>query len=259
MLLTLTTPGLLIARSLEMSGAPVHAVPRVVPLVVAHTDFGHLWIARVAGLALLWLLWGLQFITRRPAGEGEPGHRAAHGWLALAAISAVAFTRSASGHAGDHGDLRAAVWIDWLHIVGAGLWGGVILAFAAAVYPELRRAPSMAAAEIVARFSRLAGIGLALVVATGALNAWRALGAWTPLWSTRYGLILDAKLGAFVAMALLGAANRFRNVPAVGGRAMGAERRALRDLLVASALEAVLFLGVLAAAALLLQAAPPAS
>lgn len=249
-LLTLTTPGLLVARSLEMSGAPPGAVPRVLPLVLAHTDFGHLWIARVASVAVLWLVWP------------KLAERTAADWLSLGAISVVAFTRSASGHAGDHGDFGPAVWVDWLHIAGAGLWGGLIVAFVLAVRPELRRQPTIAdAPTIVARFSMLAGIGFAFVLGTGVYNAWRALGSWAPLWNNRYGLVLDAKVGAFVAMALLGAANRFRNVPAVVRDASEppAGSPAFSALTLASAFEAVIFLSILTATALLLQAEPPSA
>ncbi len=256
-LLTLTTPGLLVARSIEMSGATFGAVPRVVALVVLRTDFGHLWMVRIVGLATLWLLWYLRACAPRSGARHEPVHGAVHDWLSLVAMAVVAFTRSASGHAGDHGDLRAAVWVDWLHLVGAGLWGGLIVAFVVAVRPELRRTGFPGAAGIIARFSTLAGIGLLLVAASGIFNAWRVLGAWTPLWNSRYGLILDGKIGAFLVMALLGAVNRFRNVPAI--RAMRQDSRALDALLLTSALEALLFVAILAAAAMLLQGAPPSA
>src|SRR5699024_2239838 len=144
------------------------------------------------------------------------------------------------------------VWLDCLHLLSASLWGGVIIAFVLAVRPVLRRQDDAVRAAVATRYSTLAAAGLGLVAATGIYNAWQELGAWRPLWSTRYGLILDIKLGLVMLMALAGAGNRFRHVPAManaarfGAPVISRRTSAFHALTVTSAIEALLMLAILA-------------
>jgi len=84
-----------------------------------------------------------------------------------------------------------------------------------------------------------------------------------PLWTTRYGMVLDAKLLLVIAMATLGATNRFRHVPAVLAavrtRDPRAWLRALRGLSLTSIAEAMLWLAIIGAVALLVSGVPPTS
>ncbi|HET7306629.1 MAG TPA: CopD family protein [Gammaproteobacteria bacterium] len=254
-LLTLTSVAVLIARSIAISGRPLLDVGDVVPLVLMQTDFGHIWFVRGGAVVLLWIAWAASKPARR---------QSLLYWLLLALVAAVAYTRSATGHAGDHGDLQIPVWVDWLHLLAAGLWGGVVIAFVVAVRPVLRQQQSQAGrAEVAERFSSVAAAGLGLVVATGIYNAWHTLGGWRPLWTTRYGVILDIKVGLVIAMALLGATNRFRHVPAVlkAGRGTAAPLKragAFRSLAATAAAETLLMLAILAVVALLVNGMPPA-
>jgi putative copper resistance protein D len=253
-LLTLTSVAMLFARTAAISGEPFAQVAGVVPLVLRETDFGRVWLARAAAVLLMWLLWTLPGARKR-----WPG------WVLAILVAVVAFSRSATGHAGDHGDFEWPVWIDWLHLISAGLWGGAIMMFVLAVRPVLRQHPQQKewAAAIVRRYSMLAAVGLVLAAATGICNAWQRVGGWEPLWTTHYGLVLDAKLVLVIAMAILGATNRFRHVPAVLAAARtGKPRswlRALRGLSLTSVAEAVLWLAIIAAVALLLSGVPPSS
>ncbi|HJP98031.1 MAG TPA: CopD family protein [Rhodanobacteraceae bacterium] len=253
-LLTLTSVAILFARSVAISGEAFPQVAGVVPLVLQETDFGKVWLARAAAVLLMWLLWTSVGIRKRwPA------------WVLAILVGIVAFSRSATGHAGDHGDFAWPVWVDWLHLISAGLWGGAIVVFVLAVRPVLRQHPRWKdfAAAIVRRYSMLAAVGLALAAATGICNAWQRVGGWQPLWTTRYGLVLDAKLVLVIAMAVLGATNRFRHVPAVFAAARTTDPqswlRALRGLSRTSLAEAVLWLAIIAAVALLLSGVPPSS
>lgn len=253
-LLTLTSAAMLFARSVAISGEPFPQVAGVVPLVLQETDFGKVWLARAAAVLLMWLLWTLVGARKRwPV------------WVLAILVGVVAFSRSATGHAGDHGDFEWPVWIDWLHLLSAGLWGGATVMFVLAVRPVLRQHPQYRdrAAAIVKRYSMLAAVGLALAAATGICNAWQRVGGWQPLWTTHYGLILDAKLVLVIAMAILGATNRFRHVPAVLAAARTGDSRswlrALRGLSLTSLAEAVLWLAIIIAVALLLSGAPPTS
>jgi len=253
-LLTLTSIAMLFARSVAISGEPFPQVAGVVPLVLQKTDFGRVWLARAAAVLLMWLLWMSMAMRRRR-----------QACLLAILVGVVAFSRSATGHAGDHGDFAWPVWIDWLHLISAGLWGGAIVTFVLAVRPVLRQHSQQddLAAAIVKRYSMLAAAGLALAAATGIYNAWQRVGGWQPLLTTRYGLILDAKLVLVTAMAILGATNRFRHVPEVLAAARSGNPRsllrALRGLSLTSIAEAVLWLAIIVAVALLLSGVPPSS
>lgn len=253
-LLSLTSVAMLLARSAAISGRPVTEVAGLVPLVLQATDFGNVWLARAAAVLLLWGVWAFIGVRRRwPV------------WLLAILAAVVAFSRGATGHAGDHGDFEWPVWIDWLHLLSAGLWGGTIVVFVLAVRPVLRRHRQQkdGAAAIVKRYSMLAGVGLALAATTGICSAWQRVGGWTPLWTTRYGLVLDAKLILVITMAILGATNRFRHVPvalaAARTRDSRSWRRGLRGLACISVAEAMLWFAIIAAVALLLAGVPPAS
>lgn len=250
--LTLTSVAMLFARSVAISGEAFPQVAGVVPMVLQETDFGKVWLARAAAVLLMWLVWMLVGMRKSwPA------------WLLAILAGVVAFSRSATGHAGDHGDFEWPVWVDWLHLLSAGLWGGAIVMFVLAARPVLRQHPQDSAAAIVRRYSMLAAVGLALAAATGICNAWQRVGGWQPLWTTRYGWVLDAKLLLVIAMAILGATNRFRHVPAVLAAARRPDPqswlRALRGLSLTSLVEALLWLAIIAAAALLLSGVPPTS
>jgi len=253
-LLTLTSIAMLFARSVAISGEPFPQVAGVVPLVLQKTDFGRVWLARAAAVLLMWLLWMSMAMRRRR-----------QACLLAILVGVVAFSRSATGHAGDHGDFAWPVWVDWLHLISAGLWGGAIVTFVLAVRPVLRQHSQQddLVAAIVKRYSMLAAAGLALAAATGIYNAWQRVGGWQPLLTTRYGLILDAKLVLVTAMAILGATNRFRHVPEVLAAARSGNPRsllrALRGLSLTSIAEAVLWLAIIVAVALLLSGVPPSS
>lgn len=258
-LLTLTTIAIPFARGVNMSGVPLSDAGYVIVLVIMRTDFGRMWLVRAGAVILVWLTWS-QWRTG--------ARRSFMSLVLLALIAIIAFTRSATGHAGDHGDFHPAVWVDWLHLLAAGLWGGVIVAFVVAVQPLLHRDLDThinATAAVVRRFSTIAAIGLGLAAATGIYNAWRALDDWQALWTSHYGHILDVKLALVILMALLGATNRFRHVPRIAKAArdrlgqISSLPRSFRLLATTTAAEALLTLAILAAVALLLHAMPPAA
>lgn len=253
-LLSLTSIAILLARAATISGRSVPELGGVVPLVLMQTDFGHAWLVRAGAVLLLWIAC-TTFQADRP-------QRLLH-WALLACLAIVAYTRSATGHAGDHGDFTFAVWIDWLHLMAAGLWGGVVMVFIVAVYPSLRHHAEAGQALTFRRFSRIAGAGLGLAATTGVYKAWAALGGWQPLWTTHYGTILAWKLGLVLLMALLGATNRFRHVPALVRTRLedpsspARQSPAFRALALTCAAEALLMIVIVGVVALLVNAMPP--
>ena len=92
------------------------------------------------------------------------------------------------------------------------------------------------------RFSDIAGVALAVVVVTGVWRAVAETGGLRALVDTDYGRLLLAKVALVAVLVGLGALNRYRYVPAVGGSARAARgfgRAARAELLLAAAVLAV--------------------
>ncbi len=275
-LLTLSSGVFLVSRTLEMSGVSLSAIPGVIPLVLRQTHFGSFWLVRLAAIGALWLAW--------PLGRVRKWRGRATGAVFLA-LAVVSFTRSVTGHAGGHGNYSLAVWVDVLHVLGAAAWVGTLLAMSLGVFPRLREhafSDRAVIAEVFSRLSRLSGIALLLIVATGIYNADKGLGQPSALWQSRYGLILLAKLGLVGLMVCIGAHNRYVKLPRLRRWAgQGAATRGLlprlpgfpriitraanasvphpvRSCARGVGAESVLALGVLLAAALLHHTVPPA-
>src|SRR5207253_2625466 len=68
-------------------------------------------------------------------------------------------------------------------------------------------------AAAVKRFSSVAGVALGVVIATGAARAIDQVGSWTLLVSTAFGRLVLVKSAFLLALAGLGAVNRYRHVP----------------------------------------------
>jgi copper transport protein len=137
--------------------------------------------------------------------------------------------------------------VQWLHAVSAGSWIGGL----AALLLATRGAPNEAKAVVVRRFSAWAGVAIALVAVTGVLRAISEVQSIDALVSTDFGRLVYVKTGLLVVLALLGATNRFLNVPAAV--------RSLRGLRRVGSTEVVVGTIVLAVTGLLVNVAPPSS
>lgn len=199
----------LLLRTATMSDTPLQEASSQIGTVLWETHYGALWMWRMGALLLLWIVWGVQRrALDQPLFSG----------LGVLALIAIAFTLSAAGHAGDDGLLTAVNAANTLHIVGALLWGGGIIAAAVIILPLLLRNERAHARELIAvtslRLSTLAAIALAMVLLPGIYNAWLQIGSWDRLFTTVYGQVLLAKIALVGVMMLLGALNRYRYVPA---------------------------------------------
>ncbi|MGH8190575.1 MAG: copper resistance D family protein [Rhodanobacteraceae bacterium] len=263
-LLTLASFGILLSRTLELNGDVWNTLFADMRLALLVTHFGHVWWWRVPSLLVLWLGWW--WSMRHPK-------RAWTAWPMALAVAAIALTRSDTGHPADHGDFTLAVWVDWLHILAAGTWVGSLFGMSLAVFPRLLdagRASLGRSAEIFQRLSTLSGVALAVLVACGTYNAITQLGSVYALWTTRYGITLDAKLAIVVAMIAIGAHNRYLKLPrlrraagdtreeALSNPQSGSASRIVRACASAVLLEAVLGIAVIGATAALIHSMPPA-
>ncbi|MFG1992761.1 cytochrome c oxidase assembly protein [Actinoplanes sp. NPDC048988] len=145
--------------------------------------------------------------------------------VASIALLPPAFT----GHAASAGNHQIAVTSLALHVLAASLWIGGLVGLL--VVRRVRRF-----AETASRYSRLA---LACFVATGVsgvANAAVRLGGLSPLWTTRYGVLVLLKVLALVVVGLIGARHRVRTLPALADGKPGAfPRLAVGELAVLGA------------------------
>lgn len=254
--LTFTTLFALVARSADISGAPPADLPSVLPLVLAQTYFGHVWLLRAAVMVAWWIAWATGGAARRGRGFA---------CCALVGLLLETWAWCANAHPGDHGGFTLDVWVAMLHVLSAGLWGGTVLATALVVAPVTDVPGALDAAGVprfVRRLSAVSALGLALVVASGTYNAWVQLAHVSDFWTTRYGRVLDVKLALVAAMALVGAGNRYLRVPRVlrayaDGVIRAGAVPALRSLLRAVAWEAAILVEILVAVAVLVDSMPP--
>jgi len=190
--------------------------------------------ALVAGLLVAWL-W------RR----SEPG-RWRFGLVAAAAAAAM-LVDVLNGHAASGSSWILQVGVQWVHIVAVGVWVGGLAALLVAV----RGLPTAEKAQAVRIFSTWAGLGLAAVIGTGFLRALSEVQTIGALFGTSFGIVVILKTMGLGMLALLGATNRFFNVPAAA--------RTLRGLRRVGSVELAIGATVLAATAVLANLAPPSA
>jgi uncharacterized membrane protein len=125
-------------------------------------------------------------------------------------------TESASGHASDKGDFSLREIMDWLHLLGASVWGGGLLVLSLFVVPALLKLGDRSAqlvADVARRFSRIAAVAVATVALTALYNAWTYVGSLEALWKAPYGRTVLAKTVLFLLLINLGAFNHYVSVP----------------------------------------------
>lgn len=162
---------------------------------VLGTRFGQASSARLAMLLPL----AVVVLTLRRAPRGAAAA------ITAATGTALLLTTSATGHAAA-GELAALSWpLDALHLAAVCAWLGGLVVLLAAVLPA--RQPALLAA-VLPRWSRLAEVSVALIVATGLFASWREVRSPGALPGTGYGQLLMLKTVLVIAMIALGAAGR---------------------------------------------------
>ena len=154
------------------------------------------------------------------------------------------------GHAGGASPFRTLDLADqWVHATAAGVWiGGLVW-----LLLGLRRRERADQARLARRFSAVAAVALGIVLATGVARAVPEVGTPGDLLRTSFGAALLAKIVLVFVLVSLGAANRYRVMPALNG---GEE--AARKFRWVSRGEIVVAAGVFGATAVLTGLAPSA-
>lgn len=145
---------------------------------------------------------------------------------------------------------------DILHLTSVALWPGALVP----LWLFLRQSvPAPVKRDALLRFSSVAFIVAPLVGTTGILSGYFRVHSVVPLFTTTYGRYILFKAACFFVLIGLGAANRFRLIPAIVGKALEGPssienwRKLRRNILI----EQVIFLMVLWAVARLVLLPPP--
>jgi copper transport protein len=204
--------------------------------IAGGTRFGQAFIAMELGFALVAALLYLAWLTDR--------HRALL-WPAFLLGLGFASGLSLSGHSSSG---QAAELADWVHLCAAVLWVGGLVQLVAVIWPtapELRRVAFR-------RFSRLATVCIALLIAAGTYLSIQRLPQFRDLWQSGYGHVLLVKLGLVSVALAWGAVHQFVALPRITHQ--GVTARVARSMLGESAVA----MAVLLAAAVLVDSRPPA-
>jgi putative copper resistance protein D len=198
-------------------------------------------------------------VTLAPPGRGA--------WRVLTALGAVVLASFAlSGHAAMDEGLAGTVHFaaDMLHLLVAGVWlGALAVLLALTTTPRLDDDTDAQAAVFHAlrTFAGTGSVSVAVLVLTGVVNTAFVVGlaGLGRLLTTGYGLVLLAKILAFLVMLGLAAQNRFRLTPALArGLAAGDARPAMRALSKSIGVESAVAVLVLALVGALGLLSPPA-
>jgi putative copper export protein len=233
--------------------APAAAWPHVGDVLLG-SDYGRFWILRVASLLALVLLWAIARGATRPLRMAAP-----------LVVLAGAFAIAGTGHAGEDGGLTVLALSGVVHVTAASLWGGSVIIYGFAIAPRLRHGlvPAAWVAESATRLSALAGLALAMVLASGLYNAWMLVGTIPAMWQTDYGRILMFKLALVAVMMGIGFFNRYQAVPLIRAWAQPPQLAAEADAPLARLqtmlrIDALVVLLVILAAAVLGNTSPAA-
>jgi copper transport protein len=196
--------------------------------------------AWVSGLATSYGLSAVIAATALIIGLVALRTRAKSGRLfSLLALLGAGVALAASGHASTAEPQLLTRPAVFAHVVAVAFWIGALVPLALAMGLPARRP-----AELT-RFSYAIPIALVVIVATGILLAVIQMRRLDAFWTTNYGLVLSAKLGAVAALLVLAAVNRYALTPlVVGGNGTAARR--LAGSSVAEVLIALVVLGLVA-------------
>jgi copper transport protein len=198
------------------------------------------------------------------AGVAAAGAALSLRWGRVASLVALALVPlpTLAGHALDANQPWWSGLADAVHLLGASVWVGGLLALAVALPRAARGLEPVARGRVLAgaaaRFSTVALASVVALGATGLARALRELSAVSQLWDTSYGRTLLVKTGLLACLVLLGARNRYRLVPrlrAATGRNPAA-LRAFFGLRRSVAVELCLLAAVVGAVALLTELPP---
>jgi copper transport protein len=225
---------------------------------VLGTRFGVIWALGVA----TWVIVGILAAAPRPVPVLRPAAVGATGLALprttrLAALAvplgALAALPALGGHASVQSPVALLLPANVLHVLAMAAWlGGVavlvlVLRTATARLEAGERTRLLAA--VVARFSALAGVAIAVLLASGVAQGLVEVRTVPNLVETAFGRAVLVKIVLFASLVALGWINRRRLLPALARAARDGEPPGRAGLLLRRTLRAELALGVAALAA----------
>jgi copper transport protein len=177
----------------------------------------------------------------------------ARSWPALGGVVLILASFWFDGHTVSKGFRPLHALLNSVHVAAGSVWVGGVVMMAAVIWRRYRSGRAMRVVELVVRFSKIATIALAAVVAAGGVMAFLVLDSFGELTGTTWGQILLLKTAA-VGLAMIGGAyNHFRLLPALESDPESPELLAeLRNTVTA---EAIMLVFVVAVTAWLVAAA----
>ena len=171
--------------------------------------------------------------------------------IMLLLAAGLVVTPGLSGHASVSGPV--SIVADAAHVQTAAAWtGGLAFVVLALILARGRRWEL--AATCVPRFSTMAVVSVAILLAAGALNGYLQVRAWRGLWETQYGVLLLVKIGLVLPLLALGAYNNRFAVPRLREQIASVVER--RRFLRLAGVELVIMLAVVGVTAGLVNAPP---
>ena len=146
----------------------------------------------------------------------EPEHRwspSASAAVGLGGFALALISFWFDGHTVSRGPWAVHALVNLVHLGAAAVWGGGVFAMTTVVWMRHRRRQHTDLAAMVVRFSSIAAVACAAVVAAGLLMTWMILDAPGDLFGTRWGQVLLVKVAAVSVAAGLGGYNHFRLRP----------------------------------------------
>jgi copper resistance protein D len=170
--------------------------------VMTQTDFGHVWIARLA-------LVGLLTAALLPLYCTQPIKPRWRRLVAVVLAAGLVGTLAWAGHAAaTRLSSRGAAHLtaDILHLIAAAAWVGALGPLAVLLGQTGQggdEASLSIAREAALRFSTLGIASVSALLATGVVNSWMLVGSVEALVGTDYGRLLSLKIALFVVMVTI--------------------------------------------------------
>jgi putative copper export protein/mono/diheme cytochrome c family protein/peroxiredoxin len=186
--------------------------PDVVWSMLTNTQYGRIWIIR---MALMTLLGGILWLRDQ--------ERDSRDWWALrleiAALAVgILVAQAWTGHAATGEGLALALQVlaDGLHLFASGVWLGslpVLVLLLAWVQRADDPQADLIAAVATRRFSALALASVSVLILSGLANAWELVGTFPALIGTTYGRLLLLKVSLLLPLLAIAAVNLGREKP----------------------------------------------
>lgn len=242
---TLAAIGVLILTYSSVSGIPVKGnedYANQLVFFMTNLNVGQAWLTVIICAAITTtLVFGLRNISALIVP------------LVIALISFV--PQALIGHSASSADHRGAVNSLFLHVTGAALWVGGIMALVV-----LSSALGKLTSQTLARFSALALFAFAGVAASGIINASIRVTNWNDLFTSSYGQLILAKAAATILLGVIGWMHRSWIIPQLAGGAKTAAPATATRLLWQLIFGELIIMGITSGLAVALsRSAPPQS